>query len=66
MPKLKTKKAISKKVKITKNKKVFRLYTKQNHYNSRETGKFKRLKRRNQKLSKADKKNVLKALPYIS
>ncbi len=65
MPKLKTKKAVLKKVKISKNKKVLRLHTKQNHFNSRETGKFKRFKRRIKRLSKANEKNVLKALPYM-
>ncbi len=64
MPKLKTNKSVSKKVRITKGRKVLRLYTKQNHYNSRETGKFRRFKRREQRLSKMDEKNVLKALPY--
>lgn len=64
MPKLKTNKSVSKKVRVTKGKKVLRLYTKQNHYNSRETGKFGRFKRRRQRLSKMDEKNVLKALPY--
>lgn len=60
MPKLKTRKSVIKKVKVTKNKKVIRRYTKQNHYNSKQTGKFKRLKRRDQRLFKADEKNVLK------
>jgi len=39
MPKLKTHKAASKKVKVTKNKKVLRRKSGQNHYNSKETGK---------------------------
>ncbi len=64
MPKLKTKKSVAKKVKVTKRRKVLRLYTKQNHYNSRETGKFKRFKRKKQRLSKTNEHNVLKALPY--
>jgi len=60
MPKLKTRKSVIKKVKITKNKKVIRRYTKQNHLNSKQTGKFKRLKRSDQRLFKTDEKNVLK------
>ncbi len=64
MPKLKTKKSVSKKVRITAGKKVLRRYTKQNHFNSRETGKFKRLKRKEVRLDKSNEKNVLKALPY--
>ena len=62
MPKLKTRKSVIKKVKITKNKKVIRRYTKQNHFNSKQTGKFKRFKRSDQRLFKTDEKNVLKAL----
>lgn len=64
MPKKKTNKAVSKKVKITKSGKAMRLHSKQNHYNSRETGKFKRLKRKHQRMFSTDEKNVLKALPY--
>lgn len=64
MPKLKTRKSVSKKVRITKKKKAMRRYTKQNHYNSRQTGNFKRKKRRDVELFKTDEKNVLKALPY--
>jgi large subunit ribosomal protein L35 len=64
MPKMKTKKALSKKVKITKNKKVTRRKTGQNHYNSKETGKVGREKKGTVRLFKADEKNVLRALPY--
>ena len=66
MPKLKTRKSVSKKVRVTKGKKVLRRYTKQNHFNSRETGKFGRFKKRDKRLFKADDKNVLKALPYVN
>lgn len=66
MPKIKTKKSVTKKVRITKRRKVLRLYTKQNHFNSRETGKFKRLKRKSRRLMKANEHNVLKALPYAN
>jgi len=64
MPKIKTKKAASKKFKITKNRKVTRRKTGQNHFNSKETGKAGRAKRGDHRLFKADEKNVLKALPY--
>jgi large subunit ribosomal protein L35 len=64
MPKLKTNKAVSKKIKVTGKGKALRTYSKQNHYNSRETGKFKRFKRKSQRVHVADEKNVLKALPY--
>ncbi len=62
MPKLKTKKALVKKIKITKNKKVIRRSTGQNHYNSKENGKAGRDKRGDKRLFKADEKNVLKRM----
>ncbi|MCK9378613.1 MAG: 50S ribosomal protein L35 [Candidatus Moranbacteria bacterium] len=62
MPKLKTKKSVIKKVRITKNKKVIVRHTKQNHGNSKETGKFRRHKRNDQQLFKTDEKNILKAI----
>jgi large subunit ribosomal protein L35 len=65
MPKIKTKKSVIKKIKITGKRKVMRRHTKQNHYNSRQTGNFKRKKRRKLELFKTDEKNVLKALPYF-
>jgi len=64
MPKIKTKKAASKKFKITKNRKVTRRKTGQNHFNSKENGKAGRAKRGDHRLFKADEQNVLKALPY--
>jgi ribosomal protein L35 len=65
MPKMKTKKALVKKIKVTKKKKVFRRFTNQNHFNSKDTGKTGRNKRKDRRLFKTDEKNVLKALPYI-
>jgi ribosomal protein L35 len=64
MPKLKTFKALRKKVKISKRKKLIRRSTGQNHFNSKETGKVGRAKRSDQRLFKADEKNALKSLPY--
>ena len=58
MPKLKTRKSVVKKVKITARRKVLRRYTKQNHYNSRQTGKFKR-KKRGDKLTQAQAHKVM-------
>lgn len=66
MPKLKTRKALVKKIKVTKNKKVLRRTTGQNHYNSKETGAVGRKKKRDVRLFKTDEQNVLKALPYIN
>ena len=62
MPKLKTNKALSKKIKVTTNKKVLRRKTGQNHYNSKENGQQGRAKKGDLRLSKSDEKNVLKAL----
>ena len=45
MPKMKSNKALLKKVKITGKKKVLRRYTKQNHFNAKQTGNLKRKKR---------------------
>ena len=64
MPKLKTKKALVKKIKISKGKKVIRRSTGQNHFNSKENGKVGREKKKMLRLFKTDEKNVLKALPY--
>ncbi len=62
MPKQKSKKALMKKIRITKGKKVMRRYTKQNHYNSKQTGNLKRKKRKDVRLFRGDEKNVLKAI----
>jgi len=64
MPKLKTHKALVKRIKISKRKKVLKRATGQNHYNSKETGKAGRAKKSDNRLFKADEKNVLNALPY--
>lgn len=66
MPKLKTKKSLVKKFKVTKNRKVTRRKTGQNHYNSKETGAVGREKRGDFRLFKTDEANVLKAMPYIN
>ena len=62
MPKIKTRKALVKKVKISKKGKVTRRSTGQNHFNSKDTGKETRAKRKDKRLSKTDEKNVLRAL----
>lgn len=62
MPKLKTHKALVKRIKISKKNKVMRRATGQNHYNSKETGKVGRKKKNDSRLFKTDEKNVLKAM----
>lgn len=62
MPKMKTRKAVVKKLRRTKTGKLMRRYTMQNHYNSKQTGNFKRKKRRDVRLFKTDEKNILRVL----
>lgn len=64
MPKMKTKKSVIKKVRLTKKRKLLRRKTGQNHFNSKETGKKGRQKRKDIRLFQTDEQNLLKALPY--
>ncbi|MBU0693099.1 MAG: 50S ribosomal protein L35 [Candidatus Omnitrophica bacterium] len=64
MPKLKTKKALAKRVKITKKKKILRNKAGRRHLLSGKSKKRKRLLRKKCLVSKADRKAILKALPY--
>jgi len=64
MPKLKTVKAVTKRVKITKNNKLLKKQSGQDHFNSREPGKVTRNKRRVSKISKSDIKNIKRFIPY--
>jgi large subunit ribosomal protein L35 len=64
MPKIKTRKAVRKRVKITGRKKVMRRKTGQGHFNSREAGKNTRGKRQDQVVFKTDAENILRNLPY--
>ncbi len=64
MPKLKTNKAIKKRIKITKGKKLKIRTGGQDHFNARESGKTTRSKRRNKSLSKNNTKNVKRLMPY--
>ena len=62
--KLKTHKALKKRVKITAKKKVVIRTSGQDHFNSRESGKVKRNKRRDKELATVNIKNVKQLLPY--
>jgi len=64
MPKLKTRKSIAKRIKITKKGKVLKKRAGQDHFNARESGKVKRNKRRITKMAKANVKNIREQLPY--
>ena len=58
----KTKKAIAKRFKITKNGKILRRATGQNHYRSKKTGEAKRKGRKWVALSKVEAKKLRKYL----
>lgn len=62
--KLKTVKAIVKRFKITKTKKVIRRIAGQDHFNAPERGKVTRAKRKIAGISIADARNIKKAIPY--
>ena len=64
MPKVKTRKALSKRFKITKKKKVLKRGTGQDHFNARESGQQKRGKKLDRSMSGEDAKNIKKLLPY--
>lgn len=64
MPKLKTRKAAAKRVKITAKKKLLRRDTGQGHFNAREAGKTTRSKRNDAVVFKTDAENILLNLPY--
>ncbi len=62
--KFKTTKAIAKRFKITRNKKVMKRREGQGHFNARATGNQTRRKRRDLKLSSAHKSALKAGLPY--
>ncbi|MFH1894937.1 MAG: 50S ribosomal protein L35 [Patescibacteria group bacterium] len=59
---MKTRKSISKRFKITKNKKILRRATGQDHLRSKKTGEAIRKRRGWVLVSKAETKNILKSL----
>ncbi len=63
--KLKNKKALIKRVKITGRKKVLIRAGGQDHFNSRESGKVTRNKRRDKTIANVNVKNVKQLLPYL-
>ncbi len=64
MPKLKTRKSVAKKVKVTGTGKLKTRATGQNHYNSRNTGDQTRSKRQDNSVYPAVAKNIKASLPY--
>jgi len=65
MAKLKTKKALLKRIKITGRKKILRRITRQSHFNAKESGKKTRKKRKLSKFSSINRKRVKKILSYL-
>ena len=64
MPKLKTRKAVKKRVRITAKRKVMRRDIGQGHFNARNPGKITRRKRSDEVVFKTDAENILLNLPY--
>lgn len=64
MTKLKTKKSVLKRFKITASGKILHRPVHQDHFNARDTGKKKRLKRRWLQVTGAQVKALRKLLPY--
>jgi len=64
MPKLKTRKVISKRLKVTATGKFLKKTAGQDHFNSREPGKVSRNKRRYQLVTDSDKRLVSSFIPY--
>lgn len=63
--KLKTKKLLQKRVKITSKKKILIRSGGQDHFNARESSKVTKNKRRDKKISSANIKTVKQLLPYL-
>ncbi|HLM83786.1 MAG TPA: 50S ribosomal protein L35 [Candidatus Bathyarchaeia archaeon] len=64
MPKLKTRKAAAKRVKITAKKKLLHRHIGQGHFNAREAGQATRAKRSDAAVFKTDAENIKLNLPY--
>lgn len=62
--KLKTHKGLIKRVKLTKNGKIFKKTSGQDHFNSREPGKVTRNKRREREIDKTNVRTLKRMLPY--
>ncbi|MDX1535694.1 MAG: 50S ribosomal protein L35 [Candidatus Spechtbacterales bacterium] len=63
--KLKTKKAVAKRFKVTATGKIMRRPTGQGHFNAKEGGKKRRSKRKLVPVSKAEAKKLKRLLPYL-
>ena len=64
MPKIKTHKATAKRFKVTKNAKILKRKAGQDHFNSRESGKVTRNKRRDIGISNTERRVIKQLMPY--
>lgn len=62
--KLKTHKAVAKRLKLTKGGKLMKRHAGQDHFNSRDAGKITRKKRRDKSVSASYEKNLKKLMPF--
>ncbi|MFH1620710.1 MAG: 50S ribosomal protein L35 [Patescibacteria group bacterium] len=60
---MKTHKAVSKRIKITKSGKLLKRHGGQDHFNARNSGKITRKKRRDQEVPKVYAKNIKSLMP---
>ncbi len=65
MGKIKTKKALLKRIRVTSKGKIMRRSVRQGHFNAKESSNKTRGKRRINKISQVDKKRIKKILPSI-
>lgn len=65
MPKIKTRKSVVKRFKITSKKKVLRRRSRQNHFNARQDSNQKRQKRTDQLVEGKMAKNILKDIDSL-
>jgi len=63
MPKLKTRKSLLRRIKITGRKKILSRKIHQGHFNAKESGNQTRGKRRDSRISPADSRKIKKILP---
>lgn len=64
MPKIKTHKATVKRFKVTKNEKILKRKAGQDHFNSRESAKVTRNKRRDINISRTEARVIKQLMPY--
>jgi len=64
MPKLKTNKSVTGRIKVTKTGKLLRLPSGHGHFRGKKSGKFRRRVRKYVEVSKADAKAIRRMMPY--